>query len=190
MCKEKIGFFSRNKNKKADIIKAGFKHSSIETMSDTDLICQNCLDHFGDRPQKKKKGKSRILLSKTFELTKSSVTSKVEINVFYSIGRVHATGVSGGLHDFDDSNRFGHYYFSIIQKKPIDPEILTIFEDSLPLEGWKKVKAEQKSENKYILSGPWATDEESSLFFRRINIFFENKLQKNGFTIGNKSENS
>ena len=120
------------------------------------------------------------ILSKTYQVSQSSFISTIVIKMVHSTGNSHSTWRTGGLHDINDSSSYGFYDVSLNQN-PVNSEISKIFENSLPLEGYHKL--ENEGEERYVLTGPRATDEEAHLFFNKIIQFFENKLQTSGFTV-------
>ena len=51
-CHKELGSFSKRGNKK-DIVRAGYQPN--EEMSDTDVLCQNCLEQFGKTQERGKR---------------------------------------------------------------------------------------------------------------------------------------
>jgi len=120
------------------------------------------------------------ILSKSYQVSQSTFTSTIDIEMRHSSGSFNSTWRTGGLHDISDSDNYGNYYFSLNQN-PVNPEISKIFENSLPLEGFSK--SEKGSEIRYDISGKRATDEEARMLFNKVIQFFENKIRASGFTI-------
>lgn len=144
-------------------------------------VCGSCHGQI----KRGQKSKRRMVLTKTYEITKSSFSSNVVIKTFYSIENLRSTIRTGGLYEINDGKTEGRYYFTLLQH-PVNAELSQIFENSMPLDGWRKLESDQ--EEKYILTGSWATEEEAGVFFKKIINFFEYKLKENNFCV--KIENS